>query len=115
ALLAERAGQTILADKGYRSAELDTFLTGHGATLIRPAFRNETPRPGARILKPLRQIIESVNQTLKAQLDLERHAARTLAPARAPALAAARPPSAVIWHNEHPHQTTLRPLTAYDH
>lgn len=26
---------------------------------------------------PLRQLIESVNQTLKAQLDLERHGGRT--------------------------------------
>jgi hypothetical protein len=29
-------------------------------------------------LKPFRQIIESVNQTLKAQLDLERHGAANL-------------------------------------
>jgi Transposase DDE domain len=115
ALLADRAGQTILADKGYRSAELDAFITGHGATLIRPAFRNESPRPGQRFLKPLRQIIESVNQTLKAQLDLERHAARSLAGIAARVLQRLLALTAVIWHNEHTGQPVLRSLTAYDH
>lgn len=32
-----------------------------------------TPRPGEHLLKPLRQLIESVNDTLKGQLDLEFH------------------------------------------
>jgi hypothetical protein len=114
-LLAHRPGQTILADKGYRSAELDAFLTSHGATLIRPAFRNETPRPGHRFLKPLRQIIESVNQTLKAQLDLERHAARSLAGVAARVLQRLLALTAIIWHNEHTSQPVLRSLTAYDH
>jgi transposase len=115
ALLADRAGQTILADKGYRSAELDAFITGHGAALIRPAFRNETPRPGHQFLKPLRQIIESVNQTLKAQLDLERHAARSLAGVAARVLQRLLALTAIIWHNEHTNQPILRSLTAYDH
>ena len=70
-LLERRRGQVILADKGYRSAELETFLAAHGTTLLRPAMRGEEPRPGARFLKPLRQVIESVNDTLKGQLDLE--------------------------------------------
>jgi len=76
-LLARRPGQTVIADKGYASAEFETFLTDAGARLLRPAFKNERPRPGARLLKPLRQIIESVNDTLKGQLDLERHGGRT--------------------------------------
>ena len=76
-LLGQRPGQLIMADKGYRSAELETFLAGHHATFIRPAMAGEAPRHGARFLKPLRQIIESVNDTLKGQLDLERHGGRT--------------------------------------
>jgi hypothetical protein len=40
----------------------------------RPAYKGEAPRPGQRLFRPLRQLIESVNDdTLKGQLDLERH------------------------------------------
>jgi hypothetical protein len=114
-LLAQRFGQTLIADKGYRSAELDTLLAQHGASLIRPAFRNEAPRRGQRFLRPLRQIIESINQTLKAQLDLERHAARSPAGVAARVLQRLLALTAVIWHNEQHEQPTLRSLTAYDH
>lgn len=114
-LLAGRPGQILMADKGYRSAELETFLTDRGVTLIRPAYRNEPARPGQRFLKPLRQIIESINQTLKAQLDLERHAARTIAGVATRVLQRLLALTAVIWHNQHTGQPTLRSLTAYDH
>lgn len=114
-LLAQRVGQTIIADKGYRSAELEATLVDHGATLIRPAFKTEPARPGQRFLRPLRQIIESINQTLKAQLDLERHAARSLAGVAARVLQRLLALTAVIWHNERSGAQTLRSLTAYDH
>lgn len=114
-LLAQRLGQTIMADKGYRSAELETFLNDAGATLIRPALRNEAPRPGHQFLKPLRQIIESVNQTLKAQLDLERHGGRTTTGLAARVLQRLLALTAAIWHNERTGQPTLRSLIAYDH
>ncbi|MCA1709571.1 MAG: IS982 family transposase [Actinobacteria bacterium] len=115
ALLAERPGQTIIADKGYRSAELEAMLADHGATLIRPNLKGERPRPGQRFLKPFRQIIESINQTLKAQLDLERHAARKIDGVAARVLQRLLALTAVIWHNEQTAQPTLRSLTAYDH
>lgn len=114
-LLGERDGQTIIADKGYRSTELEATLADHGATLIRPAFTNEAPRPGQRFLRPLRQIIESINQTLKAQLDLERHGARSLAGVAARVMQRLLALTAVIWHNEHNKTRPLRSLTAYDH
>lgn len=50
-----------------------------GITLIRPARTGEKPRPDARFLKPLRQVIESINDTLKGQLDLEAHGGHTIA------------------------------------
>jgi hypothetical protein len=59
-LLGSPKGQVVIADKGYASAELETFLAHHGVTLLRPSKVNEAPRPGARLLKPLRQLIESV-------------------------------------------------------
>jgi hypothetical protein len=62
------AGLTIIPDKGYPSAELDRYLAEHGVTLLRPSYRNRAPRPGVRLLKPIRQVIESINDTLKGQL-----------------------------------------------
>ncbi|MFD0476502.1 transposase [Nonomuraea thailandensis] len=64
-LLADRPGLLIIADKGYVSAELDAFLAERGVRLLRPSYRNRTPRPGEHLLKPIRQLIESVNDTLK--------------------------------------------------
>jgi hypothetical protein len=40
--------------------------------LVRPATKRERGRSTSPLLRPLRQIIESVNTTLKTQLDLER-------------------------------------------
>jgi hypothetical protein len=48
-------------------------------TIVRPTYRNLPPRPGEHLLKPIRQLIESVNDTLKGQLDLELHGGRTAA------------------------------------
>jgi hypothetical protein len=114
-LLTCRPGQTLIADKGYASAEFEGFLAGHGARLLRPAFKNERPRPGARLLKPLRQIIESVNDTLKGQLDLERHGGRTCDGVAARVLQRVLALTAAIWHNDTTDQPVLRSLIAYDH
>lgn len=114
-LLGSRPGQIILADKGYASAEFERFLVDHGATLIRPARKGENPRPGARFLKPLRQLIESVNDTLKGQLDLERHGGRTHQGVIARVLQRLLALTAAIWHNQHANQPVLRSLIAYDH
>jgi hypothetical protein len=71
-----RAGQVIIADKGYAGRNIEALVAGHGARLIRPDRRNETHRHGD--LGGIRQWIESVNDTLKGQLTLEQHAGRTL-------------------------------------
>jgi hypothetical protein len=111
-----RPGQVLMADKGYRRASFETELAAAGITLIRPTFGKEKPRPLQRFLRPFRQIIESVNQTLKAQLDLERHGGRKPAGVCARILQRLLALTAAIWHNE----TTNRPgparsLLAYDH
>ena len=54
------AHQVLAADKGYRSKTLEAALNAQGITLMRPATRNEKPRPGAAALKKVSQIIESV-------------------------------------------------------
>jgi hypothetical protein len=110
-----RPGQVILADKGYASAEFESFLAGHDARLIRPAKSGDRPRPGARFLKPLRQLIESVNDTLKGQLDLERHGGRTPGGVVTRVLQRLLALTAAIWHNHHCGVAPLRSLVAYDH
>ena len=110
-----RRGQVIVADKGCRSAELDAFLAGEGATFVRPAMAGEQPRPGAELLKPFRQIIESINDTLKGQLDLQRHGGRTFAGVATRVFQRVLALTAVIWHNERSGQLPLRSLIAYDH
>jgi len=63
-LAAGRARQLIIGDKNYYGARFETTLAGGGVCLLRPARKGETQRPGARFFRPLRQIIESVNDTL---------------------------------------------------
>ncbi|MDD4868225.1 MAG: IS982 family transposase, partial [Mycobacterium sp.] len=65
--------------------------------------------------KPLRQIIESVNDTLKGQLDLEQHGGRTFAGVCARVAQRILAPTAAIWHNDHLGTTIKRSLTAYNH
>jgi hypothetical protein len=45
--------------------------------LLWPARKGEAERPSSQLFKPLRQVIESINETFKGQLDLERHRGRT--------------------------------------
>ena len=111
-----RPGQVLIADKGYRSAAFEQQLADAGITLIRPATKQEPPRPHQRFLRPLRQIIESTFQTLKAQLGLERHGARTRPGVAARVLQRLLALTAVIWHNQTTHQPgPPRSLLAYDH
>ena len=111
-----RRGQILIADKGYRRAAFEAQLNAAGIALIRPAAKTEPPRPGRQFLRPLRQIIESVNCTLKSQLGLERHRGRTCPGVAARVLQRLLALTAAIWHN----QTTQQPgparsLIAYDH
>ncbi len=77
--------------------------------------RHEASRVTSRFLKPLRQVIESVNDTLKGQLDLEGHGGRTVAGVVSRVLQRLLALTAVIWHNEQLGLRPLRSLVAYDH
>ena len=110
------SGQTLIADKGYRRASFETELNTAGITLIRPNLKTEKTRTGRQFLRAFRQTIESVNQTLKAQLDLERHGGRTKPGVCARVLQRILALTAAIWHNETTDQPgPARSLTAYDH
>lgn len=114
--LHREGSQILISDKGYRSAPFERDLNDAGITLIRPALKSEKPRRLQRFLKPFRQIIESVNQTLKAQLDLERHGGRTPNGVWARVLQRILALTAVIWNNETSQQPgPARSLLAYDH
>ena len=76
-LAAARPGQTLIGDKNYFGARFETALAAAGIKLLRPARKGEPAQAGAHLFKPLRQVIESVNQTFKSQLDLERHGGHT--------------------------------------
>jgi hypothetical protein len=114
-LLAERPGLVILVDKGYRDTETEALLAAQGVRVLRPAYKREAPRPGQGLFRPLRQLIESVNDTLKGQLDLERHGGRTIEGVTVRVLQRLLALTAAIWHNHQTGQPVLRSLIAYDH
>ena len=114
-LTGARPGLTIIADKGYVSAELDRFLAERGVRLLRPSYRSHRPRPGEQLLKPVRQLIESVYDTLKGQLDLELHGGRSVAGVGARIGQRLLALTAAIWHNRATGQPVTRSLIAYDH
>jgi Transposase DDE domain len=115
ALTATRPGQILIADRHYYGTSFETTLAGAGLTLLRPARKGEPERPGARFFKPLRQVIESINQTFKAQLDLERHGGRTPPGVIIRILQRILALTAAIWHNDKTSAPAHRSLTAYDH
>ena len=109
------AGQVIMADKGYNGVWLEDELNDGGVELLRPARKGEAPGPGRQFLKPLRQRIESVFDTLKGQLGLEQHGGRTVAGVVSRVMRRLLALTAVIWHNYTTGQPVLRSLIAYDH
>jgi hypothetical protein len=68
-------GQVVIVDKGLAGAEVERHLANLEAVLVRPDRRDEPARYGS--LRPVRQWIESIIDTLKGQLGLEQHGGRT--------------------------------------
>jgi Transposase DDE domain len=105
-------GRIVLADKGFAGREFEQLVADLGGRLVRPDRKDETPRFGS--LGGARQWIESVFQTLKEQLSLERHRARTLTGVVARVAQRLLALAAGLWHNEsigHPG----RHFTGYAH
>lgn len=114
-LTADRPGLLVIADKGFASKEFETDLGFRGAELLRPSFKREKRRKGESLLKSVRQLIESVNDTLKGQLDLEEHGGRTFEGVAVRVAQRILAMAAAIWHNHKTRQPVLRSLTAFDH
>jgi hypothetical protein len=105
-----RRGQTIIGDKNYFGRDFEQEMTLRELDLLRPARKGETER-----FKPLRQTIESINQTFKAQLDLERHGGRTPAGVIIRVFTRILAIIGAIWHNDKSGRQVKRSLIAYDH
>jgi len=108
-------GQTLIGDKNYFGRAFEDDLTERELMLLRPVRKGEARRAGQNLFKPLRQVIESVNWTLKGQLDLEQHGGRTPGGIIVRILARILALTAVIWHNDKTGQGIKRSLIAYDH
>lgn len=114
-IVAARPGLVLVTDKGFASKALEADLAGRGVLLLRPSRRNERARPGEPLLKSVRQLIESVNDTLKGQLDLEAHGGRIPEGVMVRVGQRILALTAAVWNNHRTHQPVLRSLTAYDH
>ena len=109
-----RAGQVILADKGFAGREFEAFLAEDlGVHLIRPDRWDEPARHGR--LARSRQWIEAVFNTLKGQLSLEAHGGRTPAGVFARTGQRLLALATAIWHNWTTGAEVKRSLIAYDH
>jgi hypothetical protein len=110
-----RPGLTLITDKGFAGRETEADLAGRGTTLLRPSRKNEDARHGEPLLKTIRQLIESVNDTLKGQLDLEAHGGRTFEGVAIRVAQRILAMAAAIWHNNKTGAPLTRSLIAYDH
>ena len=109
-----RAGMIVLADKGLAGRELERYAAGEvKVLLVRPDRKDERHRYGN--LGGMRQWIESVYDTAKDQLSLERHGARTAGGVFARIAQRLLALAACIWHNWSVRTTDLRSLIDYDH
>ncbi|GAA1834868.1 hypothetical protein GCM10009735_83040 [Actinomadura chokoriensis] len=78
-------------------------------------MHSEPTRAGEHLLNPVRQPIESVNDTLKGQLDPEQHGRRTFEGVAIRVAQRILAMAAAIWYNHRTGQPITRSLTAFDH
>jgi len=108
-----RDGQVMLADKGFSGKDFAASTAAHGIELLRPDRKDETYRNGN--LGGVRQWIESVNQTLKGQPDLEQHGGRTTHGVFTRVAQRLLAMAAGIWRNWATGAKAKRSLTSNDH
>ncbi len=114
-LVARREGILLISDKGFASKAFEKDLTELGAGLLRPGFKRKKQRFVEPMLKKVRQLIESVNDTLKGQHDLEQHGGRTFEGAAIRVAQRILAMTVGIWHNNQTGAPVARSLIAFDH
>jgi len=107
-------GTAIVTGKGLSGEGTEEFFASPGLdlTLIRPARKDEEPRPFPNWL---RQRVEAIIWTLKNQLGLERHGGRVPAGLWARIVQRLLALNAAIWFNWQIGAPVKRSLIAYDH
>jgi DDE family transposase len=105
-------GELIIGDKGLAGVDFQEIVAALDATFTRPDRRDEKPRFGN--LGGIRQWIESIIDTAKGQLSLERHGAHTPDGIWARVCQRVLALAATCWMNWQLGQPG-RHLTAYDH
>src|SRR5260370_30912077 len=108
-------GRVLIGDRNSFGRDFEAGLTECNLALLRPVRKGEARRAGQQLLKPLRQVIESVNWTFKGQLDLERHGGRTPEGILARLLAPLPALTAAVRHNDRIGEPVMRAPTAYHH
>jgi hypothetical protein len=106
-------GTIILADKGFAGRRFHRYVGALGAHLVRPDRKDEPRRFGS--LGGIRQWIESVIDTLKDQLGLERHGGRMLGGVFVRVAQRLLALATVVWFNWQLGEPAKRCLLAYDH
>jgi len=103
----------MIGDKGFAGKDFQRDMTELGITFVRPDRRDETHHHGN--LAVIRQRIESIINTAKSQLSLERHGGRTPAGVIARTAQRILALATAIWHNWATDAPVKRSLIAYDH
>ncbi len=104
--------ELIIGDKGFAGEAFEEIVRSLAAELLRPDRRDEQPRFGS--LGGVRQWIESIIDTIKGQLSLERHGGRTLDGVWARICQRLLALAIGVWHNWQLGKPG-RGFTAYDH
>jgi hypothetical protein len=104
----------IVCDKGFAGTGIEKAAADLGHPLIRPPRQDEPP-PTRPFPSWIRQRIEAIIWTLKNQLGLERHNARTTDGLWARISQRILALNTAIWHNWNTDAPIKRSLIAYDH
>ena len=114
-VVAAHEGILLITDKGFAGRDFEQLLAGCSITLLRPSRADEQARYGEPMLKKVRQLIESVNDTLKGQLSLEGHGGRSCVGVTIRVAQRILAMAAAIWRNNQTGAPVTRSLIAYDH
>jgi hypothetical protein len=115
ALLAGRAGQTIIGDQNYFGHDFEATLA-EGGSLLAPPGPQGRPRPARSPVLQAAAADHRIDQRhLQGPTRLERHGGHTPAGVVARVLQRILALTAVIWHNDRTGQPVKRSLLAYDH
>jgi hypothetical protein len=104
--------ELIIGDKGFAGEEFEQLVSTLATEFLRPDRKGEQPRNGS--LGGVRQWIESIIDTTKGQLNLERHGGRTLNGVWARICQRVLALAIGVWNNWQLGQPG-RSFTAYDH